>query len=529
MASSSSMARNTSHYVVQAVVYSAMVSLFLMARYGGWWTDQDTSVLTRSITATVEKATIAPGQEAYGYGFAYPVISAFITAVSGVPAGFLQTSIYPLTFIGIALAAFILFRELADSELAAAVATLLLCVQSDFLFVVFRGSHEKVTWTMVIISTFLLIRSYRFVTRPAYFVVYVALFYLTAFALISSNTFFASTFVSALVVAFFGAHFVTTLRRKEVIVTRRIVRIGYVTLACSVLIFVFIFYLYTPARLSLRFLESAWEKVSAFLFNFEPQVSTFSAEQPYQYIASDWVDTRVYFGLTAFNWIVLVLSFGVWLSQTYSLLRRKTAMTLPSFLLWLLYTANAAQLVGAVLLDSSGAVGNMQVRLFPAVMLFAIPLLSQAIVHRLTTCAAPWRQALVLSLVLSYAVFSGAAMLRATHDPLVNNKWMFYTEPEYYGLKWSDSNIRYASVWVGWAERLRMAAEMNFGMGSLGKGTYDVLQKGESTRYVLLSDVIQMESLRVRAPLPDIRDEHKIYDNGKVSLYQYRPITPYQR
>jgi len=511
------------------MLYAALIAIYWILRFGGNWLEQDTSFFTRVMQDIYTYGTLVSPNLHYPFGFGYPAVSVFILNISGIPPQTLQLFVYPFLVIGIGVVAFVLFREFVGDARIAALATFLLYFQPEFLLVTLRGSHEKLTWPLTMIALLILAKSFACRRETGRFATWVVIFYLVAFALITSNAFFASTFLFALAVSFLGSRLFVAIRsQQQVEASLALGRLAYVAISCFIFLFLFTFYIYTPAYAALGLLRTALDKIAALLFNIEVRAA------PYEYILYSWGNPRVYLAMTAFNWSILPLSLGVWLYQGYLLWRRDWKdVQPPLLLLWLFYPAFAIQLAVSLLMDFAGVLGaNMQVRLFPAMMLLAIPLASTAIfrgVQFLSKQQAARQIGIALFLMI-VVWFAGAALLKANSDPLLSNNWMFYSMAEKRALGWTDQYLRYASIWIDPLDaRLREVFNFYWWFTSQGRNYYDGAEIDEGTRYILISDIIRMRGVRGGVPLPDMRGEDKVYDSGSVGIFHLRPRTPYQR
>ena len=518
--------------LVLLAVYALLVAADFVLRYNGVWVEQDTTELTLATRDMYESGALVPEREVYAHGFTYQAVAVFLVNVCGIPVETLQSVVYPFALGLIGICALAVFRLLTGDATAGALAALLLCMQPELLFVTMRGSHEKFTWVLVMISILLLVKSFSYVGRWSAFLACILLSYLAISALISANVFFASSFTFALAISLIGGWILVARRWKEQQeFGRNLGRLVYVVVSCSILIYVFIFHLYRPAVLMLDMLGYGWDKLAVLLFNFDLRDKV-ATSAPYAYVAYAWLSPQVYLGLSMFNWMIVLVSLGGWLHQAYTMFVRKERLPLARVLLWLLYAAFAGQLALSMLADQYSLVGtNLQVRLFPAVMLFGIPL---AVVElkRLLDLAQPrarLRRVLTVSLLVLAVWFSGASILKATADPVVSNKWLFYTRGEEGALVWTEGNIRLSSIWVGYDERLRQLASLHADWQHPSGNGYDILSLDPGTRYVLFSDTVRDQAVRMKESLPDVRGAHRVYDGGRVQIYQYRPKTPYQR
>jgi hypothetical protein len=254
---------------------------------------------------------------------------------------------------------------------------------------------------------------------------------------------------------------------------------------------------------------------------------------------------------------------------------------LPLFISWAFAAVIALQILLAILADTTGSFGsNVQLRLFPAFTLFAVPMVVTAptLRHRVfnpstlrwlaaaagLVCAAsvamvlPAATIFIVPATIAVAVavrilrakgkmelaqkavivtiftgFSLAALMKATNDPLVSNKWTFYSPAEYRGLNWAESQIpRDSLVWTEFDERLNTVARGYIDDTSVttSQNHWVAGSWANSTRvrYFLVSDVTAARAARLAVPLPISDQDDRIYDNGRSRVFHRVPETPYQ-
>ncbi len=519
---------------VIVLIYAVLVATFFVVRYGGRWMDTDTPVLSRAIANVAQEGTLVPDGPIYHMGFAYQSLSVALLQVTGVSVDVLQRVVYPLIAgVMVATVAFVLFRELTGDARVAALAALVLFMQPDFLFVIFRGSHEKLTWTLTMLLLYLAFRSFRCQPTFKQLMPYVGAFYVTVMALAATNIFFASSFVSSIVLSCVGGYVVLTLRRlvfrqpapQAVALEQLLLRFLYVALSSFVILALVLFYVYPPAQLFIFSLQSLAEKLAIVLGGYE------YASNPYQIVGFGWISPLTYFSLTVLNWLVLLISLLTWLFM----LPVASVRNPRRFMFWLLYAAFAFHIGIGMVADLAGLLGtNLQLRLFPAFTLVAIPMALLGVRHLLRArLTGRLRQGVVVALLLTLPWFSGAALLKMTNEPLLSNYWTFYTETEVAALRWSYVYLEGAKLWADLdAIRLKplsltLAAEerpLGDEVLRLDVGTVDV-----DTRDFMISEPLQLWSARNAQMLPDVAMEHRVYDNGDVVIYHRRPRTPYQK
>ncbi len=563
--------RTTNFILVFVVIYALLVAAFFVGRYGGQWTDTDTPVLSQAILNVARSGTLTPQGLTYDMGFGYQSLSVFILKVTGLPVHTLQTRIYPfLAALMAGTLAFVLFREMMGDPYMAGLAALVLFTQPDFLFVIFRGSHEKMTWSLTMLLLYLEFKGVRSQSGGylgintsshasstfAQLVSYVLLFYLTILALASTNVFFASSFISAIALSFIGGYGVllvgplllpgnrqvpaTDPHARVKAYSRFLMRFFYVSLSSLIVLALVLFYLYPPAQLFIHSLHSLGQKLAVILGGYE------YASNPYQIVGFGWVSSGVYLMLTLVNWVVVVVSLVTWL-----------AMMLPGdsgvprflaypghFMLWLLYAVLALHVGIGMVADLSGLLGtNLQLRLFPAYMLVAIPMAvlglkgfmaSSRILTRVRRAGV--RRITGALGVLLMLWFSGASLLKMTNEPLLSNYWTFYTDAEVASLAWSQVYLPDRKIWADFdairlkplAMTLGVAAAHPSDASSRSGISLDVGEVDQETRDFLISRSVRLWSARNGRVLPDTARAYRIYDNGEVQIYHLQPRTPYQ-
>lgn len=504
--------------------FMALIGLYFVMRFEGRWAEQDSAVFTKYIQALVDDGRlVSANSEPYPNGYGYQAISAFLVTLTGLSVPTLQQLIYPVTAALLVLPAWVLYRELTGSAAGATLAAILLFTQPEFLFVILRSSHEKFTRTLLLLCLFCLVRSLRARHQTRLFATYVSLFYLAAFAFIASNNLLAHSFIFAVALAF-GIGWILEqwrpgLRQHS---SQLMQRLPYATLICLGLVYLFTFYLYKPAQHDLLVLQTLADRIAALFLDVQTQPAN-----AYSQVSAGWISLPAYFLVSSANWVILGTSFAIWLRQSWRwLVRKKQPPTDTAWLVWLFYTAFAAQGVISILADASGALGsNLQHRLFPSISIVAVALVSTALVQwRPRRFAVPVRFILAIG-VGCIAVLS---VLKATNEPLLSNKWTFYRSEELTAIEWADQNLRNDEIWTELDERLAMAYVTTNIKSAYGNRLY-ANDRNPTTRNLVISDITRLRSQRLQRPLPLPPDALRVYDNGEAELYHVRPRTPYQR
>jgi hypothetical protein len=522
-------------------VYVALAATYFVVRPEGRWAEVDSVGQAQAIRAIAARGALMPPLGAihldgYGYaaasgavdgvtmagpdafypnGYAYPAVSTVLLNMTGLSVVRLLQVVYPLVSAVLALSAWALYRELSGSHRVALIAALLLFLNSEFLFVVLRGSHERMLRALMLLSLWLLVRSFRFRDRPGHFAAHVVLFYLSSFALIATNALFGISFVVAIATAMVAAWALGRVRPGLLSLASPVAgRLALVAIAVTAVGYIFVAHLYPPAGHSLQVLHDVLEQLVALFLTTE------TGADPYTRVVGGWTSMRAYFLLSMETYLLMGASAIVWAWQGARWLRgAQHPPTLLAWLLWLLYGAFAFQGVLAILSDRSGLLGgNVQHRSFPSFAMVAAPLLAVALGQ---WRPARWQRAVAAGGV---ALLAGLALLKTTNEPSLSNKWTFYTPAELRALEWADQHHRDAAIWVGLDERLVAAFELTVG-DSTHNNKWNIYAPQEATRSFLISDVVRLQSARLHQPLPAVAEANRVYDNGTVPMYRSRAQT----
>ena len=542
-----------SSWVILPVLLSTALVSMMWLRYGGRWAEVDTAVLTAAARATLNERTINPSVDVYLNGFSYPSFIVFLSTVTGLPIPTIQTGVAPACLVGTSIVMFIAFRAITASGRLAAICSCLLLVQPDFLFVNQRGSHEKMTWTLVMVLLFALVTSFRR-RQFAYTTPLTVAFYLGGFALITTNAFFASSLITSFVLSFVGVTLVTKWLLREKSIRPLFRRLGYIFVTLSVLSYLYIVYVFPPVRTNLGNLQGVFDRVSALYLDVEASLDrpdptsseantneqpgpvgtvTTAVASPYNTVALAWTNTRTYFVLTSLTWILLGLAVISWTIGLFRYFRRGASQDrAPVLLMWVLAGATGIQILLSIVADAAGALGqNMQLRLFPAFALFVVPLVVTTVRLPSSQWSRPWFRNAVLAIsMFAFAFFSIAGYLKATNDPIVSNKWIFYSDAEASMLRWADLQLSGNFVWSEFDERLAVSSDMVAGDSSsrsAGARWIGGVRATSATRFVIVSDITRKRATRLHGAIPDINQNDVIFDNGRVQIYHRVPDSPY--
>jgi hypothetical protein len=521
-------ALESSQPILMLALLALLLALYVGLRFDWRWLTGDAEILSSISQSLFEEPNLTSPGSVYQHGYIYPVLNVIMANITGIPISALQLFIQPFLIVLLVPVAYITFASFTGTFASGFLASFILFLQSEFLFEAVRSSHSKITWLMALSLLFILVASIRSAGDSRLMIKWTILFYIVAYALIASNSFFAANYIFSISFAFLGG---SVIRRFLIEGTqiRKLHRLLFITLSCCILVYLFMFYAYPPALHHFNFLQSIWDKFAALFLDLEV------ATNPYRYVTSTWINSAVYLSLTLLNWLLLGISSLAWLDWTRKLIRRQP-LPVHRLLLWLFYPAFAMLMVLSVLLDFSGVLSsNLQVRIFPNFMIFAIPLASLAITGFIRKLQnrfqfPGWVAPTVL--FLAFTFFSGASLLKVTNEPLLSNRWDFYTPAESRSLSWLSDYQKDAIIWSGFYRRLDFLSKCMTDSSSrnLVHLSNDQLSLNRHyIHYFLVSEVASRRAARMEVPLPDLRGTFKVYDNGQVGVYKTRPLTPYQR
>ena len=472
----------------------------------------------------VTESSLVPRSAAYSNGYGYPVLGVWLAQLSGINLPSLQLYVSILLAPWVVLPAWLLYREFTVSNRTATLATIILLVQPEFLFPLLRGTHEKFTRGLMLICLFILVRSLRKHSKLHRLVGFMVAFYLCAFALITFNNLLATSFIAALALTVLLSWL--ALRRTGPVSDEKSTiqpRLIYVIISLLVIAFIFTFYAYPPAQDQIHVLQTIANRLGVLLLQME-QV----ASNPYTVVTAGWVSLPVYFALSLANWLLLVISSVIWLSQTLFVIRRRPFNSQNDLLLWAFFGAFALQGIISIVVDVSGAIAaNLQHRIFPSFAMIAAPLAAKWLVTWQPKSIV-LRNNLRIGFALVIALLAVLATLKATSEPLFSNKWLFHLPGERQAIIWADQALANRWVWTEFDERINTALSIR-NVTETQKVQLDQYDLEPGTRNLLISPVTRLRSLRLGEPIPFTADDLITYDNGQAQIYHLRPRTQFQR
>jgi hypothetical protein len=501
--------RDSRRDVVALMGLALVAGTYWVLRYGGAWAESDSGLMAQAIRLVIGTSQLAPDVKGvYVNGFGYQTVSMAIMAFTGLDVQTLQQVVYPLVSAIVVLPAFALYRELSGSARIAALATLLLLLVPEHLFAMLRGSHERLDRAFLLTALWFLARSLKHRDDRTRLAVHAGIFLVTTYALVATNALFGMSFAAALVGAWILSRLAerrpgpVRIRASE---TTRL--LGLSSLAATVIVLLFVVFMYPPLGPSLRALSEIPGTLLALIMGGGV------AFDPYAYLFTAWVDPLAYLTLSAMNFLLLITSAIAWLWFGIRWYRGADPPSTGVWLLWLFFAAFAAQGAASIVSDRTGALqGNVQYRVFAVFAPVAAPLLAVVI--------ARWRPSIVPRLVAAggFGLLTVAALAKATLEPALSNKWLFYTGPEVQALRFAEDHQNSTDTWVGPDDRLAAAFDMEIG-GQKVSNIWAIDVSPDIPSYIV-SDVILRQSARLGVEIPPLGSRNLVYDNGEVRLYR---------
>lgn len=506
------------------ILLGILSGAYYALRYGGLTIEVDGSrqaVSAEGIQVTGELINA----RRYSNGFGYAAVLAFVGFITGMEIQPLQMGSGIMIAV-LLLVAFAAYKQFLGSALSGLIATFLLLLNPDFMFYITRGSHERLSWMYALLMLFLLLRSQQATSSVKQLFVYIVFFYMAFWAMVSGNVYFASTYLLAISIGLaIGWMFESLIFRKKgysYLPSQWMRRLLLISLTSFILVFIFMFYTYLPARTYFNIFTSLFDRLGILFLGAEP----IESPSAYVYFGSIWRSQFVYATMTVVQWAIAVGGFIMWVWSTFHL----SQLNHQKRLLWQMYTSFGMLLAFGVVSDFAGFLNtNLQLRLFTPFVMFSCAMVVMGAQQVWPRLSPSFKQRMVPVAGLLVIIAFVGTQAKITNDPLVSNLWVFYNPAEVRASEWIDQNVENQWVWVDTWDHLQQVFFFHEGYKESFKNI--IFYRGQMmARYnVLLSDRVILESNRKGFVLPSVVNDQKIYDNGLVKIYHPRSMTPYQR
>lgn len=548
----------SSRYLLSVLGISLASGTYFVLRYLGYWAETDSAVFAIMIEWMKEAGSIHyPGSYTHGYG--YQVWASTLSLLTGVDVGVLLQIYTPLIgnlFLG--LFGFVAFRRLLNSDRLGALAASFLFLVPELIFTVSRGNHEKLTVSLTLLALLCLLNSFSEMFsegRWRVFAGWVVVFYLTLFTLASFNAFFGAGFITATTLTFIFAFIAVRLdalgrlrarknhpklsgisaASKDSSHLGRVARRLLLMIATGWLLVVLVtWYIYPSTEDNYALLEDARERFSVLFLGAAPEDESAApvvSSDPYTLGNTDWSSLTAYRLVSAFRWLLFLSSFITWLVLVFRSLPNLSTVPLNRLFLLSFYGAFGFQLALAIPIDflSLDAGTNLQVRMYTYFSLLAPPLFALGITSLLGRVRPGWfKQVLMGSVGVLFMGFLFSSLLKATLDPSISNRWLFYHPSEIQAIYFWNHRQEYTNMWLDPEGRLRYAYILAYQQHPVGGNNFNVGTPDVRSAHALYSPNIRMNAIAwQRAPSP-YWFENLPYDNGEAQMYYRIPRTPFQ-
>jgi len=511
------------------VVTTAIVG-YMLIRLNGMIASNDVSVHT-TVAAAIQQSGSLTTNPTYSNGFGYPALVALLSSFTGLSIAQLQEVILPFLLVIPVVAGFVTFRAILDSR-RGLFATLLLLIHPFFLFSGFRTTHEKFTYTFILLAICSLYISFA-ARSSATRIRFIVTVYLTILGIIFLNVFFASSFIVAVATAF-GVTFPLSLYYRQ---SLSLQRLGYTLGVSFALLMTLILFLYPPARKFIVSLGSISQQTLFLILGNAPSAVSGGAT-PYRSVFVGWSSFGLYLFLISFYLVAYPVAGLYWLYRAREFLSERSIDRdrIPALFVHILFLVFGIQLTVAIVADQTGVVGsNTQLRIFPVLGFLAIVLTTAAVFRVLDDGSAAaastslslngvhrsFRSTVVPFLLIVLVVtFSVAGVVKATSDPSVSRQWTVTTDDERETVGWTEQNLQNEYLWVGYEARLRYSHLIAHPSIPL-QNRYDPAAVDLVVQYVIMSDTIKKRALVAGVPLPPTDDASRVYTNGDAQVYRF--------
>lgn len=502
-------------YFFLVLLYTLFAIFYYVFRYDGYWSEWDSAYLTTVSDIVYQQGLIIPDGIKYNNGFGLQVLITFLVNLTGLSTHAVSQYLMPFLGVIIVIVAFPLFFEFTNDRKIALLATLLLVLSSDVFMQLVRTKHIKFFMILTIIALFCICKSFSNKSnRP----IYVMIFYISMIGSIFFNTYYGSALTIILFISFIISELLKRTKRSSFSFSR----LGITTASTIVFSFMNMFWVYTPSINFIYYMNSLKNRLITILFFSEPMTNP-----QYNYVMANWRPPELIFLLRLFDLIISPLSFILFLTIIYNIFKNNYRIGKSFLLLILFYTALGIMLVVAIIGDLSGSfASNMELGIYPIFMILIAPLASIGVFKIFeyvknvdNTNRRYLEKTFSIFIIFLLLIFCTVSLVKITNDPIISNKWQFYTLQEKHGISWATSNLNSDSFWGGVDERL---VNIKYQYPELYYSTRFKYASFDSAKTVLMSDTIlkRVEVSNNPLQVSNISDSSIIYNAGQVDIYR---------
>ncbi|PSR23952.1 MAG: hypothetical protein C7B45_01315 [Sulfobacillus acidophilus] len=497
---------------------------YLIIRYRGLWTENDTAIFTHDAILTARDHTIIfPTQ--YPHGFGYQLWLAIMQLTTHLPAGFINTTILP--FLGVTFVfvmALVTYVELTEHIALSELSVLLMVMVPNIMFTLLRGNHEKLTIVLILAGAWALVRFLKSATLTDRFT-WEVIFYMCMTLNVIVNDYFTIMIIWGLVAYLIsGSLFAWRTGFPKAAALTPVFRLIIISL---VIIVVDVWLVFPPARSDAHLLLLTLQKLRVLFLTQKASSNPLSAP------AEQWVSVPVYLTTSAFRWITITASFLAWVLMIWVPFRRRTPLSLPWLVMLSFYAAIAALVFVAVPVDLTGlaAGNNLEVRNFTYFALFAVPFVALGISRIVPSLYRQNHLAKTLNLlaIVFMGLFLTMSILETTLDPAISNQWLFYSSAEKQAVLFYLRHRQGPQyLWAGPDERLRNVAATWWPKNDPWYVSGGGIPSLPRYSLWLWSPNIVADAIELKDPLPDFNRQNLVYSNGQAKIFSAIPRSPFE-
>ena len=495
------MSRRQVLIILNIILLTFLTHVYFITRYDFNWLEWDTATTTRSIVSMQSEAILVPTR-AYPAGFSYEFIASSASSIMDVDIQTLQQIVFPITYgVVPVLIAICFYRSMLKGKHDWIASSLLLILIPEFIMVSSRGTHEKSS--MILIMTLLLmvaiwIRRNNISSRPP--IPFIAAAFVMISAIVFTNCFFAVSFFIVLAIAQPVAVKLGEIKR-----SRDFLSIPLFGLACTGAFLL----LYRPASTLVATASTYWQKLALILSGQE------TPAEPYSSISAAWTSTSAWTATNLLTFFLIGFSAGY---IAYSLLLKRNQESIGTT--EALYLGATGMLLVFVILDYVGgsSISNLQLRWLPFWGITAAPAAYRgALLAGRTHLRSIPRRGLVLMLGLAIAIVLSLSLLRATLDPSISNRWIYYSDAEDYSIDWINQTCS-GNAWGGIDYRTGSLFVFDHGFPQNPSLKFVTAENPSGLGIVLDSDLSALQADHLDLNLQSLASWNRVMDIGKASV-----------
>ena len=516
--------------LILLVVAGLLAGLYFSLRFEGKWAETDSANMVLASKGIEETGLLYGVEDQFIYlnGYNYQSLVMMLSQLTGIEISAIQQLFLPLLLPLTMLLAYLLLSEISGSKYFGFLGAAIMMTQPELMFVVMRGSHEKIGRPLMLLALLTLFWSLRSRKEPRKFLASILMFYLAIYGYISCNFLLGTSFLAALLFAMLAAmvvRWLNNLSLRQNLKTANngvLSRLPLASVVAAIFAFLFVFYLFPPAQHDLYQLGSIADQLEGVLLSTSVEQIV---DPSYGRVLKVWANPSLFYVVSAANWLVILVSFPIWLYLGYRwLLRGDSPPNVSAWLLWLLYGAFGFQGFLSILVDAGTTYNNTVHRVFPSFSILGVMIITYGLSRYYFDKGMPAFTKFGLAVSILFLVL--LSLLKATNEPSLVGWWVFYTQPEEQATQWQTDHIVEQKCWLGPTERLMEANKTVTGV----KNDWDVWSLDSvGIRCFFMSDYFRTQAARLGLEIPYLGNKHVVYDNGSSQWFRSRPLTPYQR